>query len=831
LLGIFDLHMPLIYGEGRRKAMNRLQKELKDSSIHEGSIQFLDGASDASSMTASIELHDRHLSRTTTEDLVQQRAVDAQYKILQSLQFERVQERRNQIHEAHNGTFQWILHPEIAQQQPVDSLITWLSSSLESKRIYWIHGKPGSGKSTIIRFLDQNLIAPDHMFPWASGKVVLTAKYFAWNPGSKLQKSAVGLLRALLLQLLTAQPTFIASVIGQMNWAIAQAPGNQRFDWTFTELQRMLYTYISSTQSSTAILLLIDGLDELDDNDEDMEELIALFIRLNELENVKMCLSSRPWNIFQDAFEGFPQLRLHDLTHNDIYTYVKAQLSSQPRFKHIMRYEPANAQNLMSGVTKRATGVFLWVRLVVRELLKGLRDGDSIRTLQTRLDKIPTDLNHYFTRLIDSVLPQHRQEACMLFQIALYEETDFTTLHPLRLIDLSFIEDAEFNPIYADSLEPWHLELMDRDILQYRLDSTIRRLNSRCMGILECHDHSLGDELIDVQGYDIPQAYNLSVDFFHRTCRDFLLTEEMQGTLHRYTKGPYDARLYILQARISQFVALVELDENHGQALALASNIMSSIARPSYKNTTASIILANMIQPRLEKFINSRKTHESAGYISSSVVGWRDEHSSFLTLAIDFELSAYVRQHLTKEVVQKKTGRPILDYVLRPRFVGMMTDMEIGNQTPNIEVLRNVLQFGADPNEYYRSTSVWASFLCCIADLFKNESPAAACVDYYTALELMIMSGADELLPRPWLSMETDYEVYPYSFDKDVLPEARFSLRWPNAKIAKKMDSATGTGPWYHVGDLLEHFRKYFGSRVDRLKGIYSSRPRASKQR
>jgi len=32
LLGIFDIHMPLIYGEGRKKALARLQKEIKDGS-------------------------------------------------------------------------------------------------------------------------------------------------------------------------------------------------------------------------------------------------------------------------------------------------------------------------------------------------------------------------------------------------------------------------------------------------------------------------------------------------------------------------------------------------------------------------------------------------------------------------------------------------------------------------------------------------------------------------------------------------------------------------------------------------------------------------------
>jgi Heterokaryon incompatibility protein (HET) len=39
LLGIFDIHMPLIYGEGRKKALARLQKEIKDTfKHHEGTV-------------------------------------------------------------------------------------------------------------------------------------------------------------------------------------------------------------------------------------------------------------------------------------------------------------------------------------------------------------------------------------------------------------------------------------------------------------------------------------------------------------------------------------------------------------------------------------------------------------------------------------------------------------------------------------------------------------------------------------------------------------------------------------------------------------------------
>ena len=41
LLGIFDIQMPLIYGEGRRKAFIRLRREIEQSSTAPGSTQMM----------------------------------------------------------------------------------------------------------------------------------------------------------------------------------------------------------------------------------------------------------------------------------------------------------------------------------------------------------------------------------------------------------------------------------------------------------------------------------------------------------------------------------------------------------------------------------------------------------------------------------------------------------------------------------------------------------------------------------------------------------------------------------------------------------------------
>lgn len=123
----------------------------------------------------------------------------AQQQILASLRFPQMQERAQQIEAAHEQTYEWILKPQDKIFQRWDDVVTWLSSNTETRKIYWISGKPGSGKSTLMRFLEEKFNVQEHMLPWAQGCSVIRASYFSWSPGNVLQKSLAGLLRSLLL--------------------------------------------------------------------------------------------------------------------------------------------------------------------------------------------------------------------------------------------------------------------------------------------------------------------------------------------------------------------------------------------------------------------------------------------------------------------------------------------------------------------------------------------------------------------------------------------------------------------------------------------------------
>ena len=94
-----------------------------------------------------------------------------------------------------------------------------------------------------------------------------------------------------------------------------------------------------------------------------------------------------------------------------------------------------------------------------------------------------------------------------------------------------------------------------------------------------------------------------------------------------------------------------------------------------------------------------------------------------LSLAIDFRLDSYVRAHLTPQSVQSKKVRPILDYILRPRFAKERLTVYVGIQLPDSALLNAILGLGANPNQKYQGISIWALFWCFRADHFQAETP------------------------------------------------------------------------------------------------------------
>lgn len=146
---------------------------------------------------------------------------------------------------------------------------------------------------------------------------------FFWNSGSIEQRSLARLLRCLLYEVLVKRSYLIWEVFPE-EWAENRSLIVKTEDLIWRWLFAMLKTaFIRLTKFATDWLKMcffIDGLDECEEDSEggDHESMCELLNTISASPFIKICLSSRPWLVFEEALKHCSGLRLQDLTYGDI---------------------------------------------------------------------------------------------------------------------------------------------------------------------------------------------------------------------------------------------------------------------------------------------------------------------------------------------------------------------------------------------------------------------------------------------------------------------------------------------------------------------------------
>jgi hypothetical protein len=140
-------------------------------------------------------------------------------ELIDSLWFSSITERIEDVVEAHRQTFTWIFEPTDMQKH--DEVISWskfVDWLRNDQSIYWINGKAGSGKSTLMKYLNSDPRTEINLKHWAGDMPLHIMWFFFWASGSKIQKTKIGLLRSLLYDSLRQLPEFAPMVLPNQ-WA------------------------------------------------------------------------------------------------------------------------------------------------------------------------------------------------------------------------------------------------------------------------------------------------------------------------------------------------------------------------------------------------------------------------------------------------------------------------------------------------------------------------------------------------------------------------------------------------------------------------------------
>jgi hypothetical protein len=309
--------------------------------------------------------------------------------------------------------------------------------------------------------------------------------------------------------------------------------GSNRFQrsrpWGPTELTKAFERLQNFATPTRKFCFFIDGLDEYEG---DHFELLDIMENIAKSPHIKLCLSSRPWNCFEDVLgrDIDRKLYLQDLTREDIEIYAKTKLKRPANWASTYE-DRVHHQALTLEIVERAQGVFLWVFLVVRSLQEGLANGDTISMLQKRLRALPTDLEPFFEHILRSVDKVYQEKLGGMFQVALQAS------EPLSLLTYSFLDEDD--PDFSIKLPPSPLDLAE---IQSRQDDTRRRINGQSKGLLE----------VSTVHLEYTTA-TPNVEFLHRTVRDFLNTEDMRSMLKEMTPSTYNACFALSRAHLANF--------------------------------------------------------------------------------------------------------------------------------------------------------------------------------------------------------------------------------------------------------------------------------------
>lgn len=392
-------------------------------------------------------------------------------RILESLRYQRMEARQEKIINAHAQTFEWIFKSSSGPLSK-DNFVEWLTNGND---IFWITGKAGSDKSTLMKFPSHHKSSTSALQRWANEKELITATFYFWHAGTELQKSQEGLLQSLLHGVLSQCPEVMPQVIPK-RWELCTRTQYTYCRWNRAELLDAFAQLSSQSTLRNKFCFFIDGLDEYDG---DHSEIVDLVQGLARSIDIKICLSSRPWNVFTRTFGlgSHPKFHLEDLTQQDIKSYVQDTLGGNKLFCQMTEgKDSARCRELEDAIVRRAQGVFLWVFLVVRSLMQGLTNADRITDLERRLQSLPSDLEAYFRHMLQNIEEFYVQQTVQTFHIALQ------AVEPLNLMTYAMMDELEENPRYAIELPVEQMTVAD---IESRCQDMKLRINARCKDLLQ----------------------------------------------------------------------------------------------------------------------------------------------------------------------------------------------------------------------------------------------------------------------------------------------------------------------------------------------------------
>jgi hypothetical protein len=370
----------------------------------------------------------------------------------------------------------------------------WTQDLGGDRRVFWLRGMPGTGKSTIARTVASSLALEGRL-----------GGSFFFSKGQLNPHNATQLFTTLASQIADVLPDvrpYISSAIEEKR----DIGGKQLFEQWDRLILKPLLALDSKLQKglypSFALVLVIDALDECE-GDEDVEEIVRLFSEIKGLKivHLRVFMTSRPENFRRSRFGEMPKDLYFDMDlskvsrsksqtdKDDIMKLVEFELAQMRRKHHFQEDWPG--EEIIEKLAQKADGLFIYAATACRFLGAAATTAAVKNRLETIFDdevdsnSPQQNLDNIYAQILRfSVAEKIRRE-----KLEIYRRFK-QILGPIVLL---------FNPLSIDGLG----ELLS--ISKVEIEDTLRDLYS----------------IIDV-----PESQTAPIQMLHLSFPEFLLDHQ-----------------------------------------------------------------------------------------------------------------------------------------------------------------------------------------------------------------------------------------------------------------------------------------------------------------
>ncbi|RWA07822.1 hypothetical protein EKO27_g7285 [Xylaria grammica] len=262
-------------------------------------------------------------------------------------------------------------------EQP--DLSRWMLGSPNSPPIFWLTGRPATGKSVLCSHVIDQL-----------GTQNLKCSYFFFRHGKAGRSSLVDCFRSLAYQMSLNDPTIAQCVLQLDQDGESWDQHDDRVIW-----RKLFASAIFRLSTISSHIWVVDALDEC-------VKFSSWFKLLPQLPpGLRLFITSRSTDEIERGITSLgPRVVTRSLTNHDTAEDMHAYLSTR-----LEDLSLENVNELCRRILTKSQGSFLWVRLVLQEFESAYTDED----IEAILQDVPDDLYEMYNKMLKMIESERRR--------------------------------------------------------------------------------------------------------------------------------------------------------------------------------------------------------------------------------------------------------------------------------------------------------------------------------------------------------------------------------------------------------------------------------------